>query len=84
VFHRQGGSSEKIWVSLWREAPRQSALLEPSIRILLVVFVASSKRQWETYERVHVEDRRTIASEVIETNRGWRARLLIQEVRKCQ
>ena len=37
----------------------------------------------ETYERVHVEDRRTIASEVIETNRGWRTRSLIQEVGKC-
>jgi hypothetical protein len=37
----------------------------------------------ETYERVHLEDGRRIASEVIETHRGWRTRSLIQEVGKC-
>jgi hypothetical protein len=37
----------------------------------------------ETYERVHVEDSKTITSEVVETNLGWRTKALIQEAGKC-
>jgi hypothetical protein len=37
----------------------------------------------ETYKRVHMEDRRTIVTEVIETNRALRTRLLTQEAGKC-
>jgi hypothetical protein len=37
----------------------------------------------ETYKRVHAEDRKTITSEVVETNLGWRTKAFIQEAGKC-